>query len=173
MSGTFKEKQTYPFWVVISIAIILGISPFILVDIFEDEANYFEKAMFFSSSFALLIALFFLFVKLKVRIDQYEIRILFRPFIWSERSIKWNDVKKVEVRKSKSVREFGGWGYRVGRNIRAYTIYGHWGIDITMNNDKHRFIGTQKNCELEKFLKTVVYNKHPELRPEPELKSKC
>ena len=42
MSDLFKEKQVYPFWVIISIAIILGMSPFILVDIME-ESNYLIK----------------------------------------------------------------------------------------------------------------------------------
>ena len=172
MSGIFKEKQVYPFWVVISIAIILGMSPFILIDIME-ETNYFNKAMFISSAVALLTAFFFLLIRLKVRIDQYEIRILFIPFIWRNRIIKWSDVKKVEVRKSKSIREFGGWGYRVGKGKRAYTIYGHWGLDITLNNDNHRFVGTQKNCELDAFLKNVVYTKYPSLKPEHELQSEC
>lgn len=172
MNGIFKEKQVYPFWVVISIAIILGMSPFILIDVME-ETHYFNKAMFVSSAIALLIAFFFLIIRLKVRIDQYEIRIIFIPFIWRERIIKWSDVKKVEVRKSKSIREFGGWGYRIGKGKRAYTIYGHWGMDITLNNEMHRFIGTQKKCELDAFLKKVVYIKYPELMPEHELKSDC
>ncbi len=173
MSGIFKEKQVYPFWVIISIAIILGMSPFILVDIFDEEANYFNKAMFLSSAVVIVTAFFFLIARLKVRIDQYEIRIIFIPFIWRERTIKWSDVKKVEVRKSKSIREFGGWGYRVGKGKRAFTIYGHWGLDITLIDDKHRFVGTQKNCELDTFLKNVIYIKYPELKPEQELQSEC
>jgi hypothetical protein len=172
MSGIFKEKQVYPFWVVISIAIILGMSPFILVDIMEESLN-FNKAMFISSAVALFAAFFFLLIRLKIRMDQYEIRIIFIPFIWRERIIKWSEVKKVEVRKSKSIREFGGWGYRIGKGKRAYTIYGHWGVDITLINDMHRFIGTQKNCELDAFLKNVVYPKYPNLRPEHDLKSDC
>lgn len=172
MSSIFKEKQSYPFWIVVSIAIILGMSPFILVDIME-ESHYFNKAMFISSAFALLAAFFFLMIRLKVRMDQYEIRIIFIPFIWRERTIKWSDVKKVEVRKSKTIREFGGWGYRIGKGKRAYTIYGHWGIDITLNNDMHRFIGTQKNCESEAFLNNVVYLKYPELVPDKKLQSDC
>ena len=87
--------------------------------------------------------------------------------------MNWNEIKTVEVRKSKSIREFGGWGYRIGKRKRAYTLYGHWGLDLTLNNDKHLFIGTQKHCELEAFLKDFIYPKYSGLKPENDSPTEC
>jgi len=173
MSALFKEKQVYPFWVVTSIGIILAMSPIILVDFVENNPKDILSAVFLTSAVILTIALFFLFIKLRVRINDTEIRFKFIPFIWIERAIKWSEIKKVEVRKSKSIREFGGWGYRIGKGKRAYTLYGHWGLDITLENDRHLFIGTQKHCELEALLKDYIHPKYPGLKPEKELPSEC
>ena len=173
MSALFKEKQVYPFWVVISIGIILAMSPIVLVDFVEDNPKHILSAVFLTSTVILIIALFFLFIKLRIRIDDIEIRFKFIPFIWRERLIKWSEIKKVEIRKSKSIREFGGWGYRIGKGKRAYTLYGHWGMDITLENDRHLFIGTQKHCELEAFLKDYIHPKYPGLKPKKELPSEC
>ena len=166
MKGIFNEKQVYPFWVVVSIGIILAMSPIVMVDFFEENPKDVLSAVFLSSAVILFVALFFLIIKLKVRIDDNEIRLKFIPFFWKEKSIKWEEIKKAEVRKSKSIREFGGWGYRVGKGKRAYTLYGHWVIDITFKNDKHLFIGTQKHCEIDVLLKKTIYLKYPGLKPD-------
>jgi hypothetical protein len=173
MNAIFKEKQVYPFWVVISIGIILSLSPIILIDFVEETPRNELNAALLTSVIILIISLIFLLIKLKVRIDKIEIRYKFIPFIWSEKSINWNNVKNVEVRKSKSIREFGGWGYRIGKGKRAFTLYGHWGLDITLKNDKHLFIGTQKHCQLDAFLKGNIYPKYPELNPTTDLPSDC
>jgi hypothetical protein len=173
MIAIFKEKQVYPFWVVISIGIILAISPFILIDFTGDPPKNGVNAAFLTSIVIFVITLIFLLIKLKTRLDVTEIRYKFIPFIWVEKSISWKKIKKIEVRKSKSIREFGGWGYRIGKGKRAYTLYGHWGLDITLENNKHLFIGTQKHCQLEAFLKDIIYPKYSGLKPETELPTDC
>jgi len=169
----FKEKQVYPFWVIISIGIILAMSPIILVDFMEENPKDVLNAAFLTSAVVFIIVLFFLLIRLNIRLDNTEIRIRFIPFIWKEKTLNWNEIKKVEVRKSKSIREFGGWGYRIGKGKRAYTLYGHWGLDLTLNNDKHLFIGTQKHCELEAFLKDFIYPKYSGLKPENDSPTEC
>lgn len=166
MNSVFKEKQVYPFWVVISIGLILAMSPIIFVDFVEENPQNILFAVFLSSAIILFLAFLFLLVNIKIRIDTDEIRFKFFPFILKESVLKWSEIKKVEIRKSKSIREFGGWGYRIGRGKRAYTLYGHWGLDLTLLNENHLFIGTQKHCELEALLKDFIYPKYPGLKPE-------
>jgi hypothetical protein len=173
MNAIFKEKQVYPFWVVISIGIILSLSPIILIDFAAENSRSELYAALLTSAIILFVSFIFLLIKLKVRIDTIEIRYKFIPFIWAEKSINWNKVKKVEARKSKSIREFGGWGYRIGKGKRAFTLYGHWGLDITLENDKHIFIGTQKHCQLDAFLKDNIYPNYPAIKPTTEIPSDC
>jgi hypothetical protein len=173
MNAIFNEKQVYPFWVVITIGIILAISPFILIDFGGDQPGNEIYAAVLTSAVIFIITLIFLIIKLKTRIDDFEFRYQFIPFIWVEKSISWDKIKKVEVRKSKSIREFGGWGYRIGKGKRAFTLYGHWGLDITLEKEKHLFIGTQKHCQLEAFLKDIIYPKYPDINPDIKLSSDC
>lgn len=163
---TYKEQQTYPFWVIVSMAIILGMSPFILSDVFESEPNSFYKIMLLSGLVALLTALFFLSVRIKTAANREQIKLSFFPFTWSQKTFEWSSLKKAQVRESKSFREFGGLGYRIGKKKKAFTLYGRWGLDLTFDDDSHVFIGTQQHIKLQDFINSQVYPYFPNLKPE-------
>ena len=158
--GYFKEKQGYPFWIVMSIGIILMLSPFLLQEPFGELG----KEVIVSSLLMLLIVLLFLVISIRLRVDEMGIKVRFRPFVNRERLIKWDELESVRVRKYSPIREFGGWGYRIRIKKRAYTLYGYWGMDLRFKNGKSLFIGVQKHEHLHLFLKERIYPNHPELK---------
>jgi hypothetical protein len=157
--GYFKEKQSFPFWIVMSIGVILMISPFLLQEPFGELG----KEVIASSLLMLLIVLLFLVISIRLRVDEQGIRIRFRPFVNKDKLIRWDELESVRVRKYSPIREFGGWGYRIRIKKRAYTLYGNWGLDLRFKNGKSLLIGVQKHEHLHLFLKERIYPTHPDL----------
>jgi hypothetical protein len=155
----FKEEQTYPFWIVISIGMVLLLSIFFL----SNSAELPGKKVIISSLIISLTLLLFLLISLKLKVDESEIIVRFRPFINREKKIRWEELKSARLRRSSPMLEFGGWGYRMRFNKRAYTLYGSWGLDLEFKNGKKLFIGVQKHDHLHLFLEERIYSKYPEL----------
>jgi len=155
----FKEEQNYPFWIVISIGIVLLLSILFLAT----PAESLRKEVIISAVILSLTVLLFLLISLRLKVDETEINIRFRPFINKEKKIRWDELKSAKVRRSSPMMEFGGWGYRMRFNKRAYTLYGSWGLDLQFKNGKRVFIGVQKHEHLHLFMEERIYSKYPEL----------
>ena len=91
-------------------------------------------------------AVFFLFEKTKLitAIYENEIRLRFPPFFSKEKTIPFQTIRKMEVRKYNPITEFGGWGLRYGFRGKAYNVKGNIGLQIHFINGKRLLIGTQK-----------------------------
>jgi hypothetical protein len=98
-----------------------------------------------------LFWLFFSFT-LHTRIDRYGITYMFFPVHRRERSIPWDSVKQVFVRKYKPIAEYGGWGFRMGRSGTAFNTGGNMGLQIVLNDGKKILIGTQQPVEMKNVL---------------------
>jgi hypothetical protein len=75
---------------------------------------------------------------LKIWIDDKGIRLRMPPFhLFSDRTIRWNDVESVTIRKVNSFGEFGGWGIRwnLGKKM-GYVWNGKQGIEVKLTNGK-------------------------------------
>jgi hypothetical protein len=57
-------------------------------------------------------------------------------------------VAEAEVREYSALREFGGWGIRVGRSGKAYSAYGTQGVQLWLKDDSRILIGSQRTEEL-------------------------
>lgn len=77
----------------------------------------------------------------EVRPDGIHVR--FRPFQRSFRHIPIDDVSTCEARKYSPIREYGGWGIRVGPGGRAYNVYGNRGVQLVLLNGTRLLIGSQ------------------------------
>ena len=93
-------------------------------------------------------------LKLKTRIDHEGLHFQMIPFHWKERMIPWSDIDQVYVRKYSALREYGGWGMRLGRNGWAYNVRGNYGIQVVKKNGKQILLGTQQPDEVTQSLKT-------------------
>ena len=133
---------------------IIGIyKQIILEEPFGDNPMSDLGLIVFSVFIFLLFGLFIL-MKLKTKINNDKIEMSFFPFI--KKTIKWNEIKKVEVINYGFV---GGWGIRHPKYGKVYNIKGNKGLAIELLNGKKYLIGTQKETELKEVIKKPVgYN---------------
>lgn len=110
---------------------------------------------FSGSIIVLLIAVLFVFLKLKTRVDEQGIHYQFLPIHFSEKSILWNEIEKCYVRKYNPITEYGGWGIRgLGSKNKAYNTQGNIGLQLVLKNGKKLLFGTQMKTEMEQVVKT-------------------
>ena len=60
------------------------------------------------------------------------------------RRIALRDIREAQAREYSGIREFGGWGVRVGREGKAYTAYGSKGVQLVLSDGSRVLIGTQR-----------------------------
>lgn len=86
-------------------------------------------------------------LRLTTRIDEHGVHFRMRVFHWKERTIPWEDIEQIYVRKYSPVAEYGGWGIKgVGKN-RAFNVKGNYGIQIVKKDGRRILIGTQRPDE--------------------------
>lgn len=116
-----------------------------------------------------LLAILFFIMKLHLRIDEKGITYSYFPFV-KVKDLTWGDLEKVWVRKYKPLREYGGWGLRIGFGTgRAYNVWGTKGLQLITNKGKKLLIGTQKADELAVFLKRLKEKYNIEVIDEAKL----
>lgn len=124
----------------------------------DNSTNDIALITFGIMPFILMILL--LKVKLTIILDEEGCKFQFSPFHLKQRVIKWDEIKKIYLRKYNPVFEYGGWGIRVlpfSKNI-AYNIKGNYGIQIELKNNKKILLGTSETKEVEKALTKINLN---------------
>jgi len=161
----FKEEQKFGqplIYIGLSIATIVVFSP-IIKEWNTISSLPFNKQLSSLSGVLIvgLVALLFLFLKLRTRIDENGISFKFTPFHFKSIVINWKEVDNAYLRKYNAISEYGGWGIKGGMpwakgNGRAYNVKGNVGLQIELLNGKRILIGTQKKHEVDAVLKTYA-----------------
>ncbi len=99
-----------------------------------------------------LIVLLLLVISLEIKIDTNGIYVKFFPFVPRYKFFARNEIQNAFVRKYSPLREYGGWGYRIGGGGVAYNVKGNKGLQLKFKNGKSLLIGTQKPEELQRAL---------------------
>lgn len=105
----------------------------------------------------LLVIVLVIGIRLKTRIDEKGIYYQFFPLNLKQKFRSWVDIKSCYVRTYKPIREYGGWGFRLGLGRsygRALNIRGRKGIQLEFKNGKKLLLGTQKENEVQAILET-------------------
>jgi len=89
---------------------------------------------------------------LHTKIDEKGISIKFFPFV-RKKTWLWEDIDDLYI-KEYSITDYGGWGYRVGKNGTAYNTKGKYGLQLLLNNGARVMIGTQNHEELQRIIET-------------------
>ncbi len=91
----------------------------------------------------------------EVRDDGIYVR--YPPFVRKWEVYQWSDLAQIEVRKYGPIREFGGWGWRLGLFFkgRAYNVSGNQGLQLVTQSGKRLLIGTQRPDELAQAIEQV------------------
>ena len=157
----FQEKQFINRWwllmfILAIIVIIVGTAYYATRDASEETATI---VSLISIGITLPIVLGLLYLRLETRIDNEGITTYFKPFSFTRKHFSWQEIKECYLRKYNSQQEFGGWGLRgIGKDWKAYFIYGNKGIQIITKEDKHFLIGTQRPAAAKEILKTYFQN---------------
>lgn len=146
----YKETQSFvTWWLWLFFLFIIGVNLYIACSSGEKILTDFS----FGILAGLLVAAILFFQRLHTRIDNEGIHIRFFPFIWKEKTWRWEEIGDVYVKKY-SPWQYGGWGYRFGRGGIAYTTKGVYGIHFVIRrNGASILVGTQKPEEVGEVLK--------------------
>lgn len=157
MNNTFQETQYMRrvWWVML---LVLGIAALMWWGFFEQiilgqpwGSNPGPDWMMwlFWLFFGIGFPLFFYILKLVVTIQAEGIQIRYFPL--TSRLIPYDEIEQVTARDYNPIREYGGWGVRgiPGKSRKiAYNISGKEGVEITLKDQRHVMIGSQKAQQL-------------------------
>ena len=65
-----------------------------------------------------------------------------------DRLIRFEDIASAEMRVYQPLREYGGWGYRIGPAGKAYNAQGNEGLQLVLKDGGRVLIGSQRAAEL-------------------------
>jgi len=141
----FKESQNMlAIWLFVIFALIIGYEIYLA---FPNPAGIFKEPGFW---FPLAVLLFLVLVRLKTRYDAQGIHIVFLPFIW-KKFISWEEIGSAYLR-TYSLSDFGGWGFRIGKEGKAYTTKGNHGLQLIFKNGSKILIGTQEPDKIQEII---------------------
>jgi hypothetical protein len=158
----FFENQRFRqiwLWLLIMVAVISSFFTFILQIILGNDLG--NRPMpdplvfLIVLLFGIGLPVFFYLIELRTRITGHGIYLKFFPIHQKWRFIPLGDVMKFEKTTYHPIREYGGWGIRLGIHGKAYNISGNRGIRFTLSNGKELLIGTQKADEFENALENI------------------
>lgn len=89
----------------------------------------------------------------QIRTDGIYVR--FRPFQLSFQKFYWSDISEIYIRKYEALKEYFGWGFRIGPNGTGYIVAGDTGIQIILKNGSRVLVTTQRPDEVDEALRRV------------------
>jgi hypothetical protein len=92
---------------------------------------------------------------LQIEVTNRGLFVRFYPFHRKTRQIDLDGVIAVYAATYRPIREYGGWGVRVGRRSRCYNVSGEEGVRIEYANGFHVMLGTQRAEELEAAIQRI------------------
>jgi hypothetical protein len=96
---------------------------------------------------ALVVAIWFLRIKLVTEVREDGLRIDF-IWLWPARTIAWDQIRSVETRTYRPVRDFGGWGVRWAARGIVYHARGNQGVRLVLASGERVLIGSQRPSDL-------------------------
>lgn len=80
------------------------------------------------------IASFFLLGKMEIIVNETELRVQVKPFMLKPRIILFSYIAEIHPREYRVIKEYSGWGIRIGLNSKAYNARGNEGVEIILKN---------------------------------------
>jgi hypothetical protein len=108
--------------------------------------------------FPLLTIILFRLLTLETIINEEGIQYRFWPFQRKPKIIKAEDVLHYEVKKYSPLKDYGGWGIRLGsfNKGKAYNVSGNMGVLFEFKNGKKFLLGTQKPSDIRSALERLM-----------------
>jgi hypothetical protein len=67
-----------------------------------------------------------------------------------------DEIASFESLKYRPILEYGGWGIRMGKNGKAYTVSGDRGVRFVFTDKKKLLIGTQNPEKFQKVMREMI-----------------
>lgn len=153
----FTEKQRFSQWWIWTIMFLASVIPVwqVYYEITNNGKEIYTPTSYFGLVVVFLLIILLLSTKLETCISKEGINVRFIPFIWRQKTYRWDNLENVYIRDYKPIGEFGGWGVRGFRNNRALNISGNKGLQLVFKDGNRLLIGTQKANEIERVLKLL------------------
>lgn len=107
-----------------------------------------DNGLIVSIFLSLLFSSVFYVMRLETVINEEAIYVRFFPLQRKYKKINWENIEAAYVRTYSPIKEYGGWGLRLG----AYNISGNKGLQLELKDGGKLLIGTNKTEELEALL---------------------
>jgi hypothetical protein len=113
--------------------------------------------LFFGFGISIVISVIFMVVRLETIIKQDGIYVRFFPIQREYKQYAWTQINKLYIRKYSAIKDYGGWGLRMGRiGIgNALNVSGNKGLQIETVDNYKMLIGTHKPEELAEVLNRI------------------
>jgi len=102
---------------------------------------------------ALVVAVWFLRLKIETEVRDDGLFICF-VWLWPERTIPWDQIRSVETRTYRPIRDFGGWGVRWAARGIVYHARGNRGVRLVLASGERVLVGSQRPDELARAIAT-------------------
>jgi hypothetical protein len=96
---------------------------------------------------ALVVAVWFLRLKMVTEVRDEGLYVCF-VWLWPERTIPWDQIRSVETRAYRPIRDFGGWGVRWAARGIVYHARGNRGARLVLASGERVLIGSQRPDDL-------------------------
>lgn len=97
---------------------------------------------------ALVAVLWALMLAAKMTTQVDDDGITIRTLFFINRRISYDEIVTAQSVVYKPLRDFGGWGYRIGPGGKAYNMSGNLGVQLVLTRERRVLIGSQKPDDL-------------------------
>jgi hypothetical protein len=109
--------------------------------------------------FGLFFPALFYSIKLVTEVRYDGLYVRFFPLQFHSNKISYEEIKDYEIRTYSALKEYGGYGIRLGKEGKAYNVYGNRGIQIEFLDGKRLLIGSQQPEQFLQALQSVARKK--------------
>lgn len=102
--------------------------------------------------FGIIFPVWFIIMKLEIQVTQDALRFRMYPLHLSWREHPLETIADADAVVYRPIREYGGWGIRIGRKGMAYNVSGNEGVQVTLRSGKSFLLGSQRAAELGQVL---------------------
>jgi hypothetical protein len=144
----FSEEQRFEwFWTAMFCvpAVMLGYA--LYREVWLKQPILSDALMWPAFVVALVVAVWFLRLKLVTEVRDDGLFICF-VWLWPERTIPWAQIRSVDTRTYRPIRDFGGWGVRWAARGIVYHARGKRGARLVLASGERVLIGSQRADEL-------------------------
>ena len=112
-----------------------------------------------------MLSLFIFSIRMEIKVKTDGIYVRFSPFHVKAKFYPWEVIHQAFIREYNPLREYGGWGIRMGLfgHGWAYNVSGNIGIQLIMKDGSKLLIGTRRPHEAAEALKRLGKLHHIEL----------